>query len=57
MHLGSGAPKKHAEQEHPSNDGSSSLTREAMVENTKIIRRENDRVRLAIYEALLIQQK
>ena len=53
MHLGSGGPKQHAEQEHPH----SSLTRDEIVQNTKIIRRENDRVRLSIYEALLIQQR
>ena len=52
MHLGSGAPKTHTEQQH-----NTALNRELMVNNTKIIRRENDARRLKIYEALLIQQK
>ena len=53
MHLGSGAPKKHTEISHRQ----SPLSREMMVENTKIIRKENDTRRLPIYEALIIQQK
>ena len=52
MHLGSGAPKTHTEEQH-----NMALTREIMVNNTKIIRREDDPRRLKIYEALLIQQK
>ena len=53
MHLGSGAPKSHTECSHPQ----LSLSRNAMVENTKIIRKENDMRRLQIYEALIIQEK
>ena len=53
MHLGSGAPKSHTESSHPQ----ISLSRSAMVENTKIIRKENDTRRLQLYEALIIQQK
>ena len=53
MHLGSGAPKSHTETSHQH----SSLTRDIMVENTKIIRKENDIRRLQIYEALIIKQK
>ena len=53
MHLGSGAPKSHTETSHQQ----SSLSRDMMVKNTKIIRKENDIRRLQIYEALIIQQK
>ena len=53
MHLGSGAPKSHTEASHRH----SLLSREMMVQNTKIIRKENDIRRLPIYEALIIQQK
>ena len=53
MHLGSGGPKIHTENSHPQ----ISLSRNAMVDNTKIIRKENDTRRLQIYEALIIQQK
>ena len=53
MHLGSGAPKSHTEASHRH----SSLSRDVMVQNTKIIRKENDTRRLPIYEALIIQQK
>ena len=52
MHLGFGAPKIHTEEQH-----NTSLNRDLMVNNTKIIRREDDTRRLKIYEALLIQQK
>ena len=52
MHLRSGAPKSHTGSHHRD-----TLTREMMDNNTKIIRRENDKSRLHIYEALLIQQK
>ena len=57
MHLGQGAPKLHTEASHPHPEHPrvKSLTREMMVENTKVIRRENDKQRLYIYEALLIQ--
>ena len=53
MHLGSGGPKSHNEDNHNQNP----ISRELMVENTKILRRENDFRRLQIYEALIIQQK
>ena len=53
MHLGSGAPKSHTDTSHHH----SLLTRDMMVDNTKIIRKENDIRRLQIYEALLIKQK
>ena len=51
MHLDSGAPKFHTGSRH----GGDALTREMMENNTKIIRRENDKKRLHVYEALLIQ--
>ena len=53
MHLSSGGPKNHnlaAHKETP-------ISRDLMVENTRILRRENDNRRLQIYESLLIQQK
>ena len=53
MHLQSGGPKDHAAKKHDS----AAFTRDALVNNTKIIRRENDFSRLQRYEALLIQQK
>ena len=42
MHLGSGGPKIHTQRSHPQ----ISLSRNAMVDNTKIIRKENDTRRL-----------
>ena len=51
MHLQSGAPKKHSLQAH-----SKILTREMLVNNTKIIRSESNFTRLQILEALLIQK-
>ena len=51
MHLQSGAPKKHLLQVH-----SKILTREMLVNNTKIIRSESNFTRLQIIEALLIQK-
>ena len=51
MHLGSGAPKSHTGSRHRD-----ILTRDMMVNNTRIIRRENDKSRLPIYEALLIKR-
>lgn len=53
MHLQSGAPKDHTCKKHVQ----TSFNRELMVQNTKIIRKENDFSRLQRYEALLIQQK
>ena len=53
MHLQSGGPKDHACNKHDP----SALTRERMVDNTKIIRKENDFSRLQRFEALFIQQK
>ena len=53
MHLQSGGPKDHACKKHQP----SPLTRAKMVDNTKIIRRENDFSRLQRFEALYIQQK
>ena len=53
MHLGSGGPKNHTQSSHPQTP----LSRDTMVGNTKIIRKENDLRRLQIYEALIIQQK
>ena len=52
MHVGSGAPKSHTRSHHRN-----TLTRDMLVNNTKIIRRENDKTRLHIYEALIIQQQ
>ena len=52
MHLQSGGPKQHTTSRHNDN-----ITRTMLENNTKIIRRETDPIRLPIYEALLIQQK
>ena len=53
MHLSSGGPKNHNLSTHKETP----ISRDTMVKNTKIIRREDDFRRLQIYEALLIQQK
>ena len=53
MHLSSGGPKNHNAAAHKR----SPISRDLMVENTRILRRENDNRRLQIYESLLIQQK
>ena len=50
MHLASGAIKDHCNGSH-----NSRITREQIVANTKIIRREHDENRLQITEAILIQ--
>ena len=52
QHLQSGGPKQHSTSVH-----NNPINRETLVNNTKIIRRESDPVRLSIYEALLILQK
>ena len=52
MHLGSGAPKDHMNNEHGIH-----LTREQIVENTAIIKRFYDPVRLEVAEALLIKEQ
>ena len=52
MHKGSGAIKDHMERCH-----NLPLTREALVNNTKILRTNNDSSRLLITEALLIHAK
>ena len=52
IHKSSGAPKKHLNEHH-----NAPLTRELLVQNTKIIRTEKDPYRLQICEALLIQTK
>ena len=52
MHKSSGAPKDHYNNKH-----NAGLSREALVNSTKIIRQENDPVRLMIFEALLIHIK
>jgi hypothetical protein len=51
MHLASGAPKKHMQEVH-----NATLTRQTLVENTKIIRQLSDPSRLAICEALLVRE-
>ena len=51
MHLQSGGPKQHTASQH-----NAAITRRILEENTRIIRRESDPQRLAIYEALLILQ-
>ena len=45
MHLRNGAPKLHAEASHPHPEHPNvrSLTREMMVNNTKVIRRKNNK--------------
>ena len=53
MHLSSGGPKSHNLSIHQG----SPISRELLVDNTKIVRRESDFRRLQIYEALIIQQK
>ena len=53
MHLSSGGPKNHNLSAHQG----SPISRESLVENTKILRRESDFRRLQIYEALIIQQR
>ena len=52
-HLYSGAPKKHTAEKHTNTN----FDRDMMVENTKILRKENDYRRLQIYEALIIHEK
>jgi len=52
MHLASGGPKKHMEQNHQLQ-----LTRQDLVNNTKIRERVNDYTRLQIVEAILIQKE
>ena len=52
MHKASGAPKMHLNGSH-----NKPLTRETLVQNTKILRQENDPHRLLVMEALMIQQK
>ena len=49
MHLGKGAIKDHSEQEHQA-----TMTRDAIVKNTEIIRRESNAIRLQIAEAIII---
>jgi hypothetical protein len=51
MHLSSGAPKKRMKDEH-----NVTLTRQILVENTKILKQFHDPSRLAIYEALLVRE-
>ena len=51
MHLQSGAIQEHTRDKHNIN-----LSRENLVKNMKIIRKENDINRLHIYEALLIRK-
>ena len=48
MHLGSGAPKIHTEEQH-----NTTLNRELMVNNTKIIRKEDVTLTLAAQEGML----
>ena len=52
MHLASGGPKSHLDIAH-----GTKLTREILVNKTKIIYTNNDPFRLQIMEALLIKQK
>ena len=49
-HLSSGGPKQHMEHVHHE-----CITRPVMTDNTKILRRFNDPVRLGIAEALFIE--
>ena len=51
MHLASGAPKLHSQDDHQT-----TLTREMLVNNTKIIDKQTDFSRLKILEALLIMK-
>ena len=53
MHLAFGGPKSHTANKHPQCE----LSRENMVQNTVILRQENDFRRLQIYESLYIQKK
>ena len=52
MHLQDGAPLQHMMQEHQR-----ALTRQDLTENTTILRRDNNRRKLQILEALLIREK
>ena len=52
LHLANGAPKKHTEETHRAK-----LTREMIVEGTKILYYNNDHRRLQILEALTIKEK
>ena len=52
LHLANGAPKKHAEGEHKTR-----LTREMIVQGTKILQHNYDQHRLQILEALIIKDK
>ena len=51
MHLASGGPKQHHQEEHHA-----TLTRKELVDNTKIIQTEHDTYRLSILESLLIKK-
>ena len=51
MHLASGGPKSHLDTAY-----GTKLTREILVNNTKIINTNNDPFRIQIMEALLIKQ-
>ena len=52
MHKSDGAPKTHVNTVH-----NLQISRDTLVENTKILRVENDAYRLQILEALLIYQR
>ena len=52
MHLQSGGPSKHMSEHH-----NQPITRQLLVDNTKILHQENDYNRLQIKEALLIKNK
>ena len=52
MHLGSGGPRKHMEQAHRTR-----ITREDLVNNTRIVTRIDHFSRLEITEAILIQKE
>ena len=49
MHLGKGAIKDHSQQQHQS-----TMTRDSIVSNTNIIRRESNTVRLQVAEVIMI---
>ena len=51
LHLANGAPKKHSEEVHDVR-----LTREMIVQGTKILQHNNDHHRLQILEALIIRE-
>ena len=51
MHLSNGGPKQHTQNSHNIN-----LTRQSLVNNTKIICTNNDPYRLSIIEALYIRK-